>query len=271
MAIITRRPRNSSLRFQTYLDNSDLSRKKPERSLVFGLKKRGGRNAYGLITIRHRGGGAMQKYRMVDFKRTERDVPGLLAAIEYDPNRNVRLGLVHYLNGAKHYMLLPEGLKIGNTVMSGTAVEARVGNGSPLRNIPEGFMVHNIEIVPGSGGKIARSAGSSAQIMAKTETHATLRMPSGEIRMVPVDCWATVGVLGNADFRNINWGKAGRTRYKGIRPTVRGMAMNPVDHPHSGGEGRSKSGKHPVTPWGKGCKGTKTRTRKNPLILKRRK
>ena len=271
MAIITRRPRNSSLRFQTYLDNSDLSRKKPERSLVFGLKKRGGRNAYGRITIRHRGGGAMQKYRMVDFKRTERDVPGLLAAIEYDPNRNVRLGLVHYLNGAKHYMLLPEGLKIGNTVMSGTAVEARVGNGSPLRNIPEGFMVHNIEIVPGSGGKIARSAGSSAQIMAKTETHATLRMPSGEIRMVPVDCWATVGVLGNADFRNINWGKAGRTRYKGIRPTVRGMAMNPVDHPHGGGEGRSKSGKHPVSPWGKGCKGTKTRTRKNPLILKRRK
>jgi large subunit ribosomal protein L2 len=271
MSIRTRRPQNASLRFQTYLDTSDITKKSPEKGLVRGLRKSGGRNAYGRITVRHRGGGAYQKYRIIDFGRKERDVLGNVVAVEYDPNRNVRLGLVHYANGAKHYMLLPEGLKVGSTVTAGTGVEARTGNSSPLRSIPEGFMIHNIEIKPGSGGKIARSAGSSAQLMAKTETHATLRMPSGEIRMVPVDCWATVGILGNADYRNINWGKAGRTRHRGFRPTVRGMAMNPVDHPHGGGEGRSKSGSHPRTPWGKGCKGTKTRTRKSNLIIKRRK
>jgi len=182
MTIKTRRPQNSSLRFQTYLDTSEITRKSPERTLVYGLKKRGGRNAYGRITVRHRGGGAYQKYRIIDFKREQRDVPGRVAAIEYDPNRNVRLGLVQYANGAKHYMLLPDGLTIGTTVMAGDQVEPRVGNAIPLRNIPEGFMVHNIEIKPGSGGKIARSAGSSAQLMAKTAEYATLRMPSGEIR-----------------------------------------------------------------------------------------
>ncbi|MFI5333096.1 MAG: 50S ribosomal protein L2 [Candidatus Babeliales bacterium] len=271
MAIRTRKPRNSSLRFQTFVDTSDLTKKKPEKRLVKGLKKSGGRNAYGRITVRHRGGGAVRKYRMVDFARTERDIEGKITAVEYDPNRNTRLGLVAYKNGAKKYILMPDGLSIGSMVMASEKAEAKVGNCLPLKNIPIGFTVHNIEITPGSGGKFARSAGTSVQFVAKTEEHATLRMPSGEVRMVPLQCWATIGVLGNADYKNITWGKAGRTRHLGIRPTVRGMAMNPVDHPHGGGEGRSKSGSHPMSPWGKGSKGTRTRTRKNALILKRRK
>ena len=271
MAIVKRKPRNPSLRYQTFIDSSDITKKKPEKSLVKGLRKKGGRNVYGRITVRHRGGGADRKYRIIDFKRTERDVVGKITTVEYDPNRNVRIGLVVFQNGAKKYMLLPEGLKVGNTVLASKKAEAKVGNSLPLRNIPVGFTVHNIEITPGSGGKFARSAGSSAQIVSKDEKHATLKMPSTEVRMVPLDCWATVGVLGNPDFKNITWGKAGRTRHRGFRPTVRGMAMNPVDHPHGGGEGRSKSGSHPTTPWGKGCKGTRTRARKNNLILKRRK
>jgi len=271
MAIIRRKPRNPSLRFQTFLDSSDITRTKPEKSLVIGLKKSGGRNAYGRITMRHIGGGAERKYRVIDFKRTDRDVPGKVVSIEYDPNRNVRIALVFYANGAKRYMLVPQGLTVGTAVMSSDKAEVKPGNSMPLRNIPVGFFVHNIEVAPGSGGTFARSAGTSAQFMAKTEEHGTLKMPSGEIRMVSLECWATVGVLGNADYKNITLGKAGRTRRLGVRPTVRGMAMNPVDHPHGGGEGRSKSGSHPVTPWGKGCKGTRTRTRKNPLILKRRK
>lgn len=270
MAIRTRKPRNSSLRFQTFVDTSDLTKKKPEKRLVKGLKKSGGRNAYGRITVRHRGGGAVRKYRMIDFARIERDIEGTITAVEYDPNRNTRLALVAYKNGAKKYILMPEGLSVGSTVMASDKAEAKVGNCLPLRNIPIGFTVHNIEITPGSGGKFARSAGTSVQFVAKTEEHATLRMPSGEVRMVPLQCWATIGVLGNADYKNITWGKAGRTRHLGIRPTVRGMAMNPVDHPHGGGEGRSKSGSHPMSPWGKGSKGTRTRTRKNALILKRR-
>jgi len=271
MTIVSRRPRNSSLRFQTFIDTSDLTKKKPEKSLVVGLKKRGGRNSYGRITIRYRGGGATQKYRMVDFKRADRDITGKIIAVEYDPNRNTRIALVSYLNGAKKYILMPEGLNVGDTVIASASAEAKPGNCLPLKNIPSGFMIHNIEITPGSGGKFARGAGTSAQLVAKSGEHVTLKMPSGEIRMVLGDCWATVGVLSNADYKNISWGKAGRTRYRGFRPHVRGMAMNPVDHPHGGGEGRSKSGSHPMTPWGKGCKGTRTRTRKNPLILKRRK
>jgi len=271
MAITRRKPRNSSLRFQTFLDSSDITTNTPEKSLVIGLKKGGGRNSYGRITVRHRGGGATRKYRMVDFKRIQKDVNGRVTTVEYDPNRNVRIGLVVYENGAKAYMLLPDGVAVGHSVISSQTAEAKVGNSLPLRNIPVGFMVHNIEIIPGSGGKLARSAGTSSQFVSKTEDgYATLRMPSGEVRMVPLECWATVGVLGNADYRNITWGKAGRTRHRGFRPTVRGMAMNPVDHPHGGGEGRSKSGSHPVTPWGKGCKGTRTRVRKNRLVLKRR-
>lgn len=273
MAIIGRKPRNASLRFQTYLDSSDITKYTPEKSLVIGIKKSGGRNTHGRITVRHRGGGAAKRYRIVDFRRSLRDVEGRLVAIEYDPNRNVRLGLVFYKNGAKRYILLPEGLNIGDLVISSEKADAKVGNCMPLRSVPVGFIVHNIEIVPGSGGLLVRSAGGGAQFVAKDESYATLKMPSGEIRMVSLDCWATIGTLGNSEYRNISWGKAGRTRYRGFRPSVRGMAMNPVDHPHGGGEGRSKSGSHPQSPTGKGCKGTRTRNRKKPkshLILRRR-
>ena len=270
MAIVSRKPRNPSLRFQTYIDTSDLTKKAPERSLTSGLSKKGGRNAYGRITVRHRGGGAARKYRLVDFNRYERDVTGKITAVEYDPNRSTRIALVFYQNGAKSYILMPQELKVGDVVAAGKNVEAKVGNCLPLRNIPVGFTVHNVEIKPGSGGKFARSAGTSVQLMAKADDYATLRMPSGETRMVHLDCFATVGTLSNPDHKNISIGKAGRTRRLGIRPTVRGMAMNPVDHPHGGGEGRSKSGSHPVSPWGKGAKGTRTRRRKNPLILRRR-
>jgi large subunit ribosomal protein L2 len=270
MAIVTRRPRNPSLRFQTFICNKDLTTTTPAKALVSGLNKKAGRNAYGRITVRHRGGGAPRKYRLIDFKFSEHDVPGRIATVEYDPNRNVRIALVSFLNGAYRYILLPEGLKVGDTVISGENIEVKVGSSTTLANIPVGFFVYNVEIRPGSGGVFARSAGTSVQIMAKEAEYATLKMPSGEIRKVLLKCWATVGVLGNADYKNISWGKAGRTRNRGIRPTVRGMAMNPVDHPHGGGEGRSKSGSHPTTPWGKGCKGTRTRKRVNQLIIRRR-
>lgn len=271
MAIVSRRPRNSSLRFQTFIDTSDLTKKKPEKGLVVGLRRSGGRNAHGRITVRHRGGGADRKYRIIDFKRSVRDVVGKIVAVEYDPNRNTRIALVVYQNGAKQYILMPDGLQVGNTVIASASAEAKTGHCLPLKNIPVGFQVHNIEVSPQSGGTFARSAGTSAQIVAKSDEYVTLKMPSSEIRMVSLDCWATVGVLGNADYKNICWGKAGRTRHRGFRSSVRGMAMNPVDHPHGGGEGKSKSGSHPMTPWGKGCKGTRTRKRFNPLILKRRK
>jgi len=271
MAIRARKPRNSSLRFQTFSDTSALTKKKPEKALTSGLRKSGGRNAYGRITMRYIGGGAPRRYRLIDFKRTHRDIPGLITAVEYDPNRNVRIGLIWYKNGAKTYVLMPEGLSVGDSILAGNEIEPKLGNSLPIRNIPVGFTLHNVEITPNSGGKFARSAGTSVQLVAKGDTHATLRMPSGEIRMVHLDCWASIGVLGNADIKNISIGKAGRTRHRGRRPKVRGMAMNPVDHPHGGGEGRSKSGSHPVSPWGVGAKGTRTRKRVNPLILKRRK
>ena len=271
MAVVTRRPRNSSLRFQSFLSNDDITTKKAERSLLVGLRKKGGRNSYGRITVRHRGGGAERKYRIIDFARRDRNVEGTISTIEYDPNRNVRIGLVIYKTGIKKYILMPDKLAVGSKVYAGLDAEPKVGNCMPLSAVPAGFFVHNIEMTPGSGGKLVRSAGTSAQIMAKCGDYATLKMPSGEIRMVLLDCWATIGVLGNADQKNISIGKAGRTRHRGFRPSVRGMAMNPVDHPHGGGEGRSKSGSHPTTPWGKGCKGTRTRRRKNALIIKRRK
>ncbi len=270
MAIIRRKPRNASLRFQSFVDTSSLTKKEPEKSLVVGLRKKGGRNTYGRITTRHQGGGAARKYRIVDFKRLERGVTGKVVALEYDPNRSAHIALIQYLNGVKTYILAPEGLQVGALVAAGDAVEVKVGNCLPLKHIPIGFVVHNVEITPGSGGKFARGAGTSVQLVGKEGPHAILKMPSGEMRKIHLDCWATVGVLGNADYKNISIGKAGRKRHMGIRPTVRGMAMNPVDHPHGGGEGRSKSGSHPVSPWGKGAKGTRTRTRKNPLILKRR-
>jgi large subunit ribosomal protein L2 len=273
MTIVRRKPRNASLRFQSFLDSSDITKKSPERSLVVGKKRCSGRNAYGRITVRHRGGGAARKYRLVDFKRTIKDVPGKVVSVEYDPNRNVRIVLVVYANGAKTYVIKPEGLEVGHSILASEKAEATVGNSMPLKQVPLGFMVHNVEIKPNSGGTFARSAGTSAQVMGKTDEHVTLKMPSGEMRMVLGSCWASVGVLGNAEFKNISWGKAGRRRHLGFRSSVRGMAMNPVDHPHGGGEGRSKSGSHPRTPWGKGCKGTRTRHKRNrnPLILKRRK
>ncbi|HEV2917210.1 MAG TPA: 50S ribosomal protein L2 [Candidatus Babeliales bacterium] len=273
MPIVRRRPRNSSLRFQSFISSEEITRKKPERSLVTSLKSTGGRNSYGRITVRHREGGAARKYRIIDFARQERDVPGILMSIEYDPNRNVRIGLIGYANGAKRYILLPQGLSVGDTVIASEKIDAKIGNCLPLENIPVGFIVHNVGIKPELAGVFARSAGTSVEVVAKNETHVSLKMPSNEIRMVSKRCWATVGVLGNADYKNINWGKAGRTRYRGFRPSVRGMAMNPVDHPHGGGEGRSKSGSHPTTPWGKGCKGTRTRPRRknSSLIVKRRK
>lgn len=270
MTIVLRKPRNASLRFQSYLSTEDITKKKPERGLITSLSRCNGRNAYGRITIRHRGGGAHKKYRVIDFRRGIRDIPGKIVAVEYDPNRNVRIGLTTYANGVKRYILMPDGLGVGAQVLAGKEVEPKIGNCLPLKNIPAGFFVHNVELYPEQGGRIARSAGSSVQIMGKTEEHATLKMPSGEIRMVPINCWATIGVLGNAEYKNIVLGKAGRTRHRGIRPTVRGMAMNPVDHPHGGGEGRGKGGNHPRSPWNVGAKGTRTRTRKNHLIIKRR-
>jgi len=270
MAVRKRKPLTPSMRFQSYLDSADITRKKPEKSLTKGLRKKAGRNAYGRITVRHRGGGAPRKYRMIDFSRQERNIEGAIATVEYDPNRNVRIALVIYKNGAKKYMLLPDGLGVGNSVYAGEDAEPKVGNALPLRNIPVGYMVHNIEVRPGSGGTFVRSAGGSAQIIGKADDYVTLKMPSTEVRMVSSNCWATIGVLGNAEYKNISLGKAGRKRNMGVRPTVRGMAMNPVDHPHGGGEGRSKSNSHPRTPWGKGCKGTRTRLRPHPLRVRRK-
>ncbi len=269
--MIRKKPRTPGTRFQSFISSNEITKKTPEKSLVVGMKKSGGRNAYGRITVRHRGGGAPQKYRIIDFGRAIRDIPGKVVAIEYDPNRNVNIALISYVSGAKGYILHPQGLSVGDVVFAGENSEAKTGNALPLKNIPVGFMVHNVEIRPNSRGTFARSAGTSAQIMGKADAYVTLKMPSGEIRMVPEGSWATVGVLGMADFKNIVWGKAGRTRHRGFRPSVRGMAMNPVDHPHGGGEGRSKSGSHPRSPWGKGAKGTRTRTRTNPLIIRRRK
>lgn len=271
MAIKTRRPRNSSLRFQTFLDLSHLTKKRPEKSLTIGRGKSGGRNSYGRITSRHRGGGADQKYRIVDFKRLERDIPGTIVAAEYDPNRNVPLALIQFRNGAKRYILLPHTLKVGDHVIAGEDVELRVGNCLPLRKIPVGFFVHNIEIYPGSGGVMARGAGTSAQVVSRVDQMVTLRLPSTEVRLVHGDCWATIGELGNHDYKNVSLGKAGRTRHLGQRPSVRGMAMNPVDHPHGGGEGRSKSGSHPKTPWGKPTKGYRTRMSPNRWVVRQRK
>ncbi|MDQ5890309.1 MAG: ribosomal protein [Candidatus Dependentiae bacterium] len=274
MAIVTRKPRNASLRTQSFIVTPDLTKKRPEKALTAPIKKSGGRNAYGRTTVRHRGGGAKQLYRLIDFKRVHRDVPGTIKAFEYDPNRSCDIALVYYVNGAKAYILRPEGLALGTQVMASSEAEVTVGNALPLRNIPVGFVVHNVELAPGQGGVLARSAGASVQLSSKEGERAILRLPSGEMRFVHLDCWATVGVLGKADWRNQSLGKAGRSRHLGIRPSVRGMAMNPVDHPHGGGEGRSKSGKHPVSPTGKCSKGTRTRSkRKNSTaaIIKRRK
>ncbi len=271
MPIIQRKPQNPSLRTQQFISTKHLDKKRPEKSLVAPLHRKGGRNVYGRITVRHIGGGAARLYRIVDFKRALREIPGTVRALEYDPNRNVPIALVVYKNGLKQYILSPEELKVGSSVLASSSAEAKPGNCLPLRNIPVGFFVHNVELTPLRGGKIARSAGMSVQLMAKEHDYAILKMPSSEVRKVSLDCWATIGVLSNAEYRNITIGKAGRTRHLGWRPSVRGMAMNPIDHPHGGGEGRSKSGSHPMTPWGKSCKGVRTRKRKSAAIIRRRK
>jgi large subunit ribosomal protein L2 len=274
MAIKRYKPTSPGRRFATYADRSDLTDKEPEKSLVEGLTKSGGRNANGRITSRHRGGGAKRKYRIIDFKRTKDGVPARVAAIEYDPNRTAHIALLHYADGEKRYILAPNKLKVDMTVMSGDMADIAVGNALPLRRIPTGTIVHNVELTPGRGGQMGRSAGVEIQLVAKEGERATLRLPSGEMRQVPVDCRASIGAIGNSDHQNIDIGKAGRSRHKGIRPQTRGTAMNPVDHPHGGGEGSTTPGRHPVTPWGVPTLGYPTRKKRKPSdrwIVRRRK
>ena len=264
-----------SRRNMTGSDFAEITKSTPEKSLVVSKKKHAGRNAQGKITVRHRGGGARRKYRIIDFKRNSKDnIPAKVVAIEYDPNRTANIALLCYADGAKAYILAPQGLTVGQTVMSGDKAEARVGNCLPLALIPVGSEIHNIELYPGKGAQLARAAGITAQLMAKEGKYATLRLPSGEMRMVPINCRATMGSVGNGEHNLINLGKAGRTRHMGIRPTVRGSVMNPNDHPHGGGEGRAPIGRPgPCTPWGKPAMGLKTRKKNkqsNKLIVRRR-
>jgi len=259
MPIRKPKPTSPGLRFVSYPDFSVITKKEPERTLVEGLKKSGGRNSNGRKTSRHRGGGAKRLYRKVDFKRRKDGIPAKVAAIEYDPNRSAYIALLHYLDGEKRYILAPNRLQVGMMVASGPDAPIDVGNALPLSRIPTGTLVHNVELQPGRGGQLGRSAGIGIQLMAKEGDMATLRLPSGEMRMVRADCRATVGVVGNADHQNVKIGKAGRKRHMGVRPQTRGTAMNPVDHPHGGGEGSTTPGRHPVTPWGVPTLGYRTR------------
>jgi large subunit ribosomal protein L2 len=259
MAIKKHKPTSPGRRFATWNDNAEVTKSEPEKGLVEGLKKSGGRNSHGRITSRHRGGGAKRKYRKIDFKRQKDGVPAKVAAVEYDPNRTAHIALLHYADGDKRYILAPQRLRVGATVMSGPTAEVAVGNALPLARIPTGTVVHNVELTPGRGGQMGRSAGAAIQLMAKEGRYATLRLPSGEMRMVLAECRATVGAIGNVEHQNIDIGKAGRNRHKGKRPQTRGTAMNPVDHPHGGGEGSTTPGRHPVTPWGVPTLGYRTR------------
>lgn len=274
MAVKTFKPYSAGRRFMTVASFDEITTDQPERSLVERLTRKGGRNNQGRMTVRHQGGGHKRAYRLIDFKRNKDGIPAKVASIEYDPNRSSRIALLFYADGEKRYILAPNGLKVGDTITSGPEADIKVGNALPLKNIPVGTQVHNIEMKIGKGGQMVRSAGASAQLMAKEGNHALLRLPSGELRKVHVNCKATVGQVGNLEHENITIGKAGRSRWLGIRPANRGVAMNPVDHPHGGGEGRSPIGrKHPVTPWGKHARGAKTRDNKkasNSLIVKRR-
>ncbi|NDY41311.1 50S ribosomal protein L2 [Dissulfurirhabdus thermomarina] len=266
------KPVSPGRRDMTVLVDPDLTRKEPERSLVRPLKRSGGRNVYGRVTARRRGGGHKRKYRVIDFRRDKLDVPAKVAAIEYDPNRSSRIALLHYADGEKRYILAPHGLKVGDAVVSGEAVDVKPGNSMPLRSMPLGTLVHNVELRPGKGGQIVRGAGTSAQVMAKEGRYVQLRLPSGEVRMFLDTCRATVGQVGNLDHENVSLGKAGRSRWLGRRPRVRGVAMNPVDHPMGGGEGRSSGGRHPCSPWGMPTKGYRTRKKKpsDRFIVRRR-
>ena len=272
MPVKTFRPFTPSLRFKTVSSFEEITRSDPEKSLVEANKKSGGRNNMGRITSRRRGGGHRRHYRIIDFKRNKFGVPATVNSIEYDPNRSARIALLHYVDGEKRYILVPTGLNVGAQVVSGPEADVRPGNALPLENIPQGTHVHNVELQPGKGGQLGRSAGSEIQIMAKEGRFAQLRLPSGEVRLVPVTCYATVGQVGNQEHENVVLGKAGRNRWLGRRPSVRGVAMNPIDHPHGGGEGRASGGGHPVTPWGVPTKGYKTRKRKkqsSKLIVRR--
>ncbi len=274
MGIKTYNPYTPSRRHMTGSDFSEITASKPEKSLVVSLKKNSGRNNQGKITVRHKGGGNRRKYRLIDFKRLKDGIPATVKSIEYDPNRTANIALISYADGEKAYILAPEGLKVGMTVMNGSEAEVRLGNCKAMSEIPVGTLVHNIELHPGKGGQLVRSAGNSAQLMAKEAKYVTLRLPSGEMRMVPANCRASIGVIGNGDHSLINIGKAGRKRHMGIRPTVRGSVLNPNDHPHGGGEGRAPIGRPgPSTPWGKPAMGLKTRKKNkqsNKLIVRRR-
>jgi large subunit ribosomal protein L2 len=255
------KPTSPGRRFMSVSTFDEITKAKPEKSLTEKLTKKGGRNNYGRLTMRHQGGGHKRRYRVIDFKRTKDGIPAKVAAIEYDPNRSARIALLHYVDGAKSYILAPARLRVGTMVESGPAADIKPGNALPLENIPTGTLVHNVELQPGQGGKMARSAGSGVQLVAKDGAYAVLRLPSGELRRVLLTCRATVGQVGNLDHENETGGKAGRSRWKGKRPSVRGSAMNPVDHPHGGGEGKSKGGRHPVTPWGVPTLGKRTRSK----------
>ena len=274
MSIKIYKPTTNARRNMSVTDYSELSKVAPEKSLLEPLKNKSGRNSYGRITVRHRGGGNRKKYRVIDFKRTKFDVVAEVATIEYDPNRSAHIALIKYEDGVKSYILAPAGLKVGDKVMAGPNADIKPGNALPLVNIPTGTFIHNVELYPGRGGQLARAAGNAAQLMAKEGDYALLRLPSGELRKVPVGCMATIGQVGNVDHENVKIGKAGRKRHMGWRPTVRGSVMNPNDHPHGGGEGKSPIGRPgPVTPWGKPALGYKTRNKKkasNKLIVRRR-
>src|SRR5437588_13007150 len=273
MALKRHKPTSPGRRFSTYSDFAEVTRSKPEKSLVEGLGKSGGRNTHGRKTSRHRGGGAKRRYRKIDFKRQKDGIPARVAAIEYAPNRTAYIALLHYADGDKSYILAPNRLRVGATVQSGEGADIQVGNCLALSAIPTGTTVHNVELVPGKGGQIGRSAGAAIQLVAKEGGRATLRLPSGEMRMVPLDARASIGSIGNADHQNISIGKAGRNRHKGKRPQTRGTAMNPVDHPHGGGEGSTTPGRHPVTPWGVPTLGYPTRKKNKPSdrdIVRRR-
>lgn len=275
MALKKYSPTSPARRFMTVLDFKGITKKKPEKSLLSPLKRKGGRNVHGRITVRHRGGGTKQKYRIIDFKRDKDDIQAKVAAIEYDPNRTANIALLYYVDGEKRYILAPEELKVGDIVESGKNADIKPGNALPLANIPLGTTIHNIELKPGKGGQMVRAAGSSAQLMAKEGKYAQVRLPSGEVRMVRIDCRASIGQLSNVDNENITIGKAGRKRWMGRRPAIRGVATNPVDHPHGGGEGRSPIGRpSPVTPWGVPTLGYKTRKKNkdsDKYIVKKRK
>ncbi len=274
MAVKTYKPTSPGKRGRSGYYFLEITKNKPEKSLIRSLKKKGGRNNQGRISIRHRGGGTKRRYRIIDFKRDKDGIPAYVASVEYDPNRSARIALLHYKDGEKRYVIAPKDLKVGDEVISGKEAPLKKGNTLSLREIPEGSQIYNVELKPGRGAQLVRSAGTNAQLLSKERKYAQVKLPSGEVRLIPLECHATLGQVGNVEHENIQVGKAGRSRWLGRRPKVRGVAMNPIDHPHGGGEGRSGPGRHPVTPWGKLTKGVKTRRKKkfsDRLIIQRRK